>query len=218
MVEADPALRPQVVPAEVPGIGALLALSVGVVSVAALYLARDVLVPIMLAVLLSFILSPVVELLQRLRLPRVPSVVLAVLMALGLTGVLATVIGTQVASLAADAPRYAVTIQHKVRAVRSSTIGQLPAMIGSLGRQFDRASGGLATPVRVTTGPRALRTAPLPLPVEVRAPPLSPIAMIRDVLAPIVGPLETTLIVVIVAVFITAPIAKSSKLPSLVEK
>lgn len=202
MVEADPALRPQVVPAEVPGIGALLALSVGVVSVAALYLARDVLVPIMLAVLLSFILSPVVELLQRLRLPRVPSVVLAVLMALGLTGVLATVIGTQVASLAADAPRYAVTIQHKVRAVRSSTIGQLPAMIGSLGRQFDRASGGLATPVRVTTGPRALRTAPLPLPVEVRAPPLSPIAMIRDVLAPIVGPLETTLIVVIVAVFI----------------
>ena len=60
MIEIDPAPRPQVMPAEIPGLGALLALAVGVVAVAALYLARDVLVPIMLAVLLSFILSPVV--------------------------------------------------------------------------------------------------------------------------------------------------------------
>nr|WP_295664143.1 AI-2E family transporter [Polymorphobacter sp.] len=202
MIEIDPPPRAQVVPAEVPGLAALLSLAVGVVSVAALYLARDVLVPIMLAILLSFILSPVVELLQRLRLPRVPSVVLAVVIALGLAGVLAGVIGTQVASLATDAPRYAVTIRHKVREAQSSTIGQLPAMIGALGRQFDRASGGLATPVRVVTGPRALRTAPPPLPVEVRAPPLSPIELMRAVLAPVVGPLETTGIVVIVAIFI----------------
>jgi predicted PurR-regulated permease PerM len=202
MIEIDPPARAQVVPAEVPGLAALLSLAVGVVSVAALYLARGVLVPIMLAILLSFILSPVVELLQRLRLPRVPSVVLAVVIALGLAGVLAGVIGTQVASLATDAPRYAVTIRHKVREAQSSTIGQLPAMIGALGRQFDRASGGLATPVRVVTGPRALRTAPPPLPVEVRTPPLSPIELMRAVLAPVIGPLETTGIVVIVAIFI----------------
>jgi predicted PurR-regulated permease PerM len=202
MIEIDPSPRAQVMPAEVPGLAALLALAVGVVAVAALYLAREVLVPIMLAVLLSFILSPVVALLQRLRLPRVASVVLAVVFALGFATMLAAVIGTQVASLATDAPRYAVTIQHKVREARSSTIGQLPAMIGALGRQFDRASGGLAQPVRVTTGPRALRTAPPPLPVEVQTPPLSPIALIRAVLAPVVGPLETTGIVVIVAIFI----------------
>ncbi|UAJ10053.1 AI-2E family transporter [Glacieibacterium megasporae] len=202
MIEIDPPARAQVVPAEVPGLAALLSLAVGVVSVAALYLARDVLVPIMLAILLSFILSPVVELLQRLRLPRVPSVVLAVVIALSVAGVLATVMGTQVASLATDAPRYAVTIRHKVREAQSSTIGQLPAMIGALGRQFDRASGGLANPVRVVSGPRALRTAPPPLPVEVRTPPLSPIALMRAVLAPVIGPLETTGIVVIVAIFI----------------
>ncbi len=203
MTDTDPpAPRAQVAPAEVPGLAALLALAVGVVTVAALYLARDVLVPIMLAVLLSFILSPVVELLQRLRLPRVPAVVFAVMLALGTFATLATVIGTQVASLAADAPRYAVTIEHKVRMVRNSTVGRLPNMLRSLGMQLDRASGGLATPVRVTTGPRAQRTAPPPLPVEVRAPPLTPIALMRDVLSPVVGPLETTAIVVIVAVFI----------------
>ncbi len=203
MIDIEPAApRAQVMPAEVPGVGALLALAVGVVTVAALFLARDVLVPIMLAVLLSFILSPVVELLRRLRLPRLPAVVLAVVLALGVFATLATVIGTQVASLAADAPRYAVTIEQKVRVVRNSTVGRLPAMLGALGRQLDRASGGLATPVRITTGPRAQRTAPPPLPVEVRAPPLSPIALMREVLSPIVGPLETTAIVVIVAIFI----------------
>lgn len=200
MIEIESSARVQVAPAESPGFGALLALAVGVVTVAALYLARDVLVPIMLAVLLSFILAPVVSLLHRLRLPRAPSVVVAVLIALGLFGLIAGVIGTQVASLAADAPRYAVTIQQKVRAIRSTMIGQLPATLGSLGRQFERASGGLATPVPAATGPR--RTAPPPLPVEVRAAPLTPLALIGAVLAPIVGPLETTAIVVIVAIFI----------------
>ena len=203
MIDIDPAApRAQVLPAELPGVGALLALAVGVVTVAALYLARDVLVPIMLAVLLSFILSPVVQLLQRLRLPRLPAVVLAVVLALGVFATLATLIGTQVASLATDAPRYAVTIEQKARVVRNSTVGRLPAMLGALGHQLDRASGGLTSPVRITTGPRALRTAPPPLPVEVRAPPLSPIALMREVLSPVVGPLETTAIVVIVAIFI----------------
>ncbi|MBV8972403.1 MAG: AI-2E family transporter, partial [Sphingomonadaceae bacterium] len=155
MIDSDPqAPRAQVPPAEAPGLAALLSLAVGVVTVAALYLAREVLVPIMLAVLLSFILSPVVELLHRLRLPRLPAVIVAVMIALGLFATLATVIGTQVASLAADAPRYVTTIEHKVRLVRNSTVGRLPGMLRSLGMQLDRASGGLATPVRVTTGPR----------------------------------------------------------------
>jgi predicted PurR-regulated permease PerM len=202
MIDIEPPHRAAVVPAEGPGPSALLSLAVGVVTVAALYLARDVLVPIMLAVLLSFILAPVVSLLQRLRLPRVPAVVLAVLFALGVFAGLAIVIGTQLASLGTNAPQYAGTIEHKVRMVRNSTVGRLPQMLGALGMQLDRASGGLATPVRVTTGPRALRTAPPPLPVEVRTPPLSPIALMREVLSPVVGPLETTAIVVIVAIFI----------------
>ena len=48
---------------------------VGVVVVAALYFGREVLVPIALAVLLSFILSPCVRLLQRAHFPRVVAVI-----------------------------------------------------------------------------------------------------------------------------------------------
>ena len=59
--------------AETPSIRGLLTLAVGVVVVAGLYLGRDVLIPITLAVLLSFVLAPLADLLQRVRVPRIPS-------------------------------------------------------------------------------------------------------------------------------------------------
>jgi predicted PurR-regulated permease PerM len=64
-----------------------------------------------LAVLLSFVLAPVVDLLRRLLLGRVPAVLLAVLLALGAILFVGGLIGTQVAGLARDAPSYAATIE-----------------------------------------------------------------------------------------------------------
>ena len=82
-----------------------LALHVGVVVVAGMYFAREVLIPITLAVLLSFILAPVVRWLRYV-LPRVPAVLLAVTLALGIVLSLGGLIGTQIASLAGDVPQY----------------------------------------------------------------------------------------------------------------
>jgi len=189
----------QVTAAEVPGLSGLLGLAVGVVVIAALYFAREVLVPIMLAILLSFVLAPVVALLRRLHLPRVLAVVATVLFALGLAGLLAALIGTQIASLTGDVPRYAASVEAKVAGVRASAIGTLPKLIDKIGRQFDRASGGQSAPVprRAVVG-----TAARPMQVEIQAAPATPLGLARAVLGPVVGPLETTLIVVIVAIFI----------------
>ena len=73
------AVRPpaQVPPPLVPGFRGLLTLAVGVVLVAALYFGREVFIPLVLAVLLSFVLGPVVNLLRRIKLGRVPSVIVA---------------------------------------------------------------------------------------------------------------------------------------------
>ena len=57
-----------------------LPLQIGVVVIAALYFAREVLIPITLAILLSFLLAPLVELFRRWHLGRVPSVLLAVIL------------------------------------------------------------------------------------------------------------------------------------------
>src|SRR6476661_3831478 len=90
--------------------GAASALQVGVVVIAALYLAREILIPITLAILLSFLLAPIVELLGRMRLGRVPAVLLAVIMAVGVMTGFGGVIGSQFAQLAGNIPQYSITI------------------------------------------------------------------------------------------------------------
>ena len=84
----------EVAPSEVPGLHGLLFVAVAVVVVAGLYLGRSVLIPITLAMLLSFLLAPLVGLLRRLYCGRVPSVLIAVLLALTVILALGGLIGT----------------------------------------------------------------------------------------------------------------------------
>jgi predicted PurR-regulated permease PerM len=167
---------------------------VGVVAVGALYLARDVLVPIVLAVLLAFVVAPLVGLLRRLRFGRTLSVVIAMLMALAIVGVTGAVIGQQVAGLASDLPRTAERIQKKVTALGKSGMGKFPDQLNRVASRFQTAN---PTP----QAPRLARRA-RPIPVEVHDPPESGWKTAQRLLAPVIGPLETFLIVVVVAIFI----------------
>src|SRR6195952_2691871 len=94
MTERRPAA---VTAAETPGLSGLLTLAVAVVVVAGLYLGRTVLIPITLAVLLSFLLAPIVNLLRRIHLGRVFSVLVAVVLALSIILALGGLIGEQIA-------------------------------------------------------------------------------------------------------------------------
>src|SRR3954454_6769792 len=112
-------LQASVPAAEAPAIASILSFQLGALVVAALYLAREVLVPIALAILLSFVLAPSVDVLRRWRLGRVPSVLIAVLAAIAVIGVIATVIGSQVAQLAPRTPEYAASIEKKIGTTRN---------------------------------------------------------------------------------------------------
>ena len=205
-----PQPRLPVPPAEIPGLNALLTLAVGVVVIVALWFGRDLLIPITLAVLLSFVLAPLVALLRRIRIPKAPSAIIAVLLALGIILALGSVIGTQLASLAADLPRYQVTIESKVGAIRSLTLNRLSEVAATLGRQAERvphAPSNSASTASAVPGAQgsAREAAPEPLqpvPVEVHEPTPSPFQLAQRILAPILGPLETLLIVLVVAVFV----------------
>lgn len=196
-----PVRRPaQVAPAEIPGVNGLLTLAVGVVVVAALYLGREVLIPVTLAILLSFLLAPIANLLSRLPIGRVLPVILSVLLAIGVIVGIAGLIGTQVASLASDAPRYEATVERKIETVRGATLGRLAAIMHGLGQQMQRS--GEPQPAAPATAPSATQAAPKPVPVEVQQPTPTPLNMARRVLTPVVAPLSTLVIVVIFAVFI----------------
>jgi len=196
-------LKAQVAAAEVPGLQGLTTLSVGVVVIAGLYLGREVLIPITLAVLLSFVLAPLVALLRRVGLPRAPAVVSAVVLALGVILALGAVIGGQVAQLASDVPRYAVTIEGKVDAVRGYTVGRLTELTSQLGRGMQSAGTAMQGEGAPAAGQAAAQPAkPAPIPVEVHQPDAGPMELAQRVLAPVLSPLATTGIVFIVAVFI----------------
>ncbi|HEX4927446.1 MAG TPA: AI-2E family transporter, partial [Burkholderiales bacterium] len=90
-----------------------------VVAAAVLYLARDVLLPLALAVLLAFLLAPAVDRLERWRLGRGGATLLVAVLALALVASIGTVAGLQAVSLAAKLPEYRHTIVQKIRALRA---------------------------------------------------------------------------------------------------
>ena len=194
----------QVGAATAPELKTLAAAAVGTLVIAALYFAQDVLIPITLAVMLSFVLSPVVNFLQRLRLWRAPAVIVAVLAALSVLGLVGTLIGSQAASLTANAPQYARTIETKVQGVQGFAVARLAFITKQLGSGKPTAStvGTRAS----STGFDAQRSSASgtwkPMPVQVVSDGASPFTIAKTVLAPILGPLETTIIVLIVAIFV----------------
>jgi predicted PurR-regulated permease PerM len=194
--------RAQVQVAETSGLRGLLTLAVVVVVVAVLYLAREVMIPITFAVLLSFALAPLVDLLRRLRIGRIPSVILAVIMALSLVLALASLIGTQFAQLAANLPLYEITMIDKVQAVRGFITSKSSNLISDLDKRLQETA---PSPAPSVTGPSpggSAVVAPKPTQVEVVEPPATPLQLAERILAPLAGPLGTAFIVFVVTVFV----------------
>src|SRR5215472_1598551 len=84
----------------------LLAVVVAVVTIAALYFARVVLIPFALAILFTFILTPVVRLLERARLGRMFSSLLVVVLALGSCAGLGWAVSKQFGQVVNKLPGY----------------------------------------------------------------------------------------------------------------
>src|SRR6185436_3203970 len=136
--DRTPALRaletpPGITAASSPELRTLVAVAVGAIVVATLYIAQDVLIPITLAVMLSFVLSPLVDVLRRIGLWRAAAVALSVLVALGAIGLIGTLLGSQAATLAADVPVYVEAVQSKVariQALAATRIASITRLIG----------------------------------------------------------------------------------------
>jgi predicted PurR-regulated permease PerM len=194
-------------PVSSPELRTLAAAAVGAIVVAALYIAQDVLIPITLAVMLSFVLSPLVNLLGRIGLWRAAAVAVSVLVALGAIGLIGTLLGSQAATLTADLPHYVEAVQGKVSRIQALAATRVASITQLL-------SGGKPATAAVgipAARPRPSRTDAVSLPggtpqqplvVEVATPKASVLAVARAVIEPVLGPLETTVIVLIVAIFI----------------
>ena len=188
-----------VLPPEAPGLRALTPVVAGVTVIGGLYFGREVLIPITLAVLLSFLVEPVVEFLRRFKLGQIPSVIVAVLVALGFVLAVGALIGAQVTQLASSLPQYQVAIERKVVRLQELTTGRPDALLGNAASALKRVTP-THTPPPTTGGNAAAETNDSPMPVEVYEPSPSALQLAQRFLSPVISPLETTGIVLVVAI------------------
>jgi predicted PurR-regulated permease PerM len=173
----------------------------GVVVVCALYFGREVLIPITLSVLLSFLLAPLVQALRRLRMGQLPSIFIAVLFALATLLAVGALIGAQLVQLAGDLPQYQVAIEQKIETVQEKTVGRADSLMSRAAATLQRVAPSKPSPPRPTG--RAARNAPaVPQQVEVHEPSPTPLQLAQRALSPAIAPIETTFIVLVVTIFI----------------
>jgi len=208
---AEPVLEPagpvpgptSVPPAGRPAPSALTGIVVAVVVVAALYFASEVLIPITLAVLLSFVLSPLMELLRRIWIPRVPAALLSVVFAIGIIIALGGMIGTQIAGLAGQVPQYQYTIEKKINSLQRLIGDELASRISFITSRL-QSIGGLTPTKSNQAAQEATQSKPEEKPVPVvitESQASSAIGFGERILGPVLHPLATLGIILVVAIF-----------------
>ena len=172
--------------------GALLVMAV-------LYFGQELLVPLVLAVLLSFVLAPVVRLLRRIAIPRPIAVVVTVLLACTIFFGIGGLVARQASLLAENLPTYQATIGHKLSGLQSAG-GLLDRVSGAVQAMGRGITPEAETAPKADTATRA--AAPAPIAVEVHTPDPTAMEMLRRVAEPLLGPLATAGIVIILVIFI----------------
>jgi predicted PurR-regulated permease PerM len=95
------------------------------VILALLYLARSVLIPLALAIVLSLLVTPLIRALRRLGVGRASSVLVAVAALTVLCVGVAAALGTQILHIAESLPQYESNVQRKLKTLEEVTVGPI---------------------------------------------------------------------------------------------
>jgi predicted PurR-regulated permease PerM len=101
----------------------LLALIAITIFFGGLYLAKEILLPLALAMLFSFLLAPLTVYFERLRLRRIPSVILVVSLTVLAIFCVGWVVTSQFIELSRKLPDYKGNLMNRVRMLNSATTG-----------------------------------------------------------------------------------------------
>ena len=149
------------------------------VTAGVLFLAKEVLIPLALAILFSFLLAPAVRRLEQCKLGRIASTLIVALLGFGVVFAVVGVAATQAVSLGAKLPEYRHNIVEKIHALRhpkkDSNIGKAAEAIKDIEKE--------AAPDRP--------------PVPVKETPGTPIEAFAQFVAPVAAPLAMTLAVIV---------------------
>ncbi|HEX4614679.1 MAG TPA: AI-2E family transporter [Stellaceae bacterium] len=201
--EVDGRIRP-----ELPrGLFGMMAVLVMAAVIAILYFAREVFVPITLAVLLSFLLAPAVRLLRRFRAGRITAVILTVSVAFLAIAAFAAVVVGEVSSLAQQLPAYQYNLETKIRSFPGMVSGggifrRASKMLRELGKELSRAeTQGAAESTRSATTASEPQPAK-PIPVQLAEPEPGPLQIVQGIIGPLLQPMAAGGLVIVFVIMI----------------
>lgn len=165
---------------------------------------RDIFVPIALAVLLSFVLAPGVRALRRIAVKQSIAVFIVVVLAFGAIGSLAVAVGSQIAGLGADLPRYQSTIRNKItniggKVTPGGTFTRAMEALDEIGAELQNLSQ--ARSKTSSDGRKAPEPKPLPVVIQESGGLLGTLNL---VVSPLLHPLATAALVLLLVVFVLA--------------
>ncbi|MCA1368574.1 AI-2E family transporter [Bradyrhizobium sp. BRP14] len=173
-------------------------LAASALTVAVLYLAHEVFLPLALAILLTFALAPAVSRLRRAGCPRSVAVIGTVTMAFLFLSAFSIIIAMQISEVAQNLPTYQYNIVEKVRTLKEA--GSENQVLERISRVMERISAEISRPepeARVSPEPEPERR---PVLVEIFSPE-RPIETLKNIVNPLLGPLATTGLVIVVVIF-----------------
>lgn len=123
----------------------MLTLASIAVVIASVYLAKGVLVPLTLAVLLSFLLTPVCDWLERRHLRRIPAVLITATLGFAVLGTVAWTAVVQMSNLAPNMPAYQKNIEaklHSMNAYLSAVLTKVRRTSQDMGQNLAQSAPG----------------------------------------------------------------------------
>ena len=189
----DSAVRP--ITSAPPRLPTLAAMAV---AVAILYFAKDVFLPLAIAVLLTFALAPIVAFLRRAGLPRLFAVITSVAGGFLIVAVFSAVVAFQVSEVGQNISIYQYNIIEKIRTLKEASSDN--SFFDRLNRFAERIGTEINRPEQKTQALPSDQPEEKPLLVQIFAP-RHPVETLRSIIEPLVGPLATTGLVVVVVIF-----------------
>lgn len=167
-------------------------------AVAVIYFASEVFLPLAIAILLTFALAPVVSYLRRAGLPRSVAIIGTVATAFLFLFAFSAVLAVQVSEVAQNLPTYQYNIIEKIRVLKEA--GSESQIFERLSRVVERITAEISRPRPETAPSPQPGPEQKPLLVEIFSPE-RPIETLRNIIDPLLGPLATTGLVIVVVIF-----------------
>ena len=163
------------------------------------------LLPLALAILLSFVLTPPLVLLRRLSVPRVIAVSIVVSCAFAIILALGWLVSREITQLATDLPSYRYALSEKIKGLRESAptspaLERAGDVLSDLQKELTEPAA--EAPPMPQIGSEAERPSDRPIPVEVHEPEPTALEVFQRIAGTLLPPLATAGIVLVFVIFI----------------